>query len=94
VGFVSKFFVFAAAVQADQVWLALLGIINSIVGLYYYLIVLKFVYVKPAPEGARPIEVPRPYAFALSLLCFFIIFAGTVATPWYAWAVNAAGSWF
>jgi NADH-quinone oxidoreductase subunit N len=93
-GFVSKFFVFAAAVEANQVWLALLGIINSIIGLYYYLVVLKVVYVKPAPEGARPIDVPRPYVFTLSLLCLIIILVGTIATPWYAWAVNAAGSWF
>jgi NADH-quinone oxidoreductase subunit N len=93
-GFISKFFVFAAAVKADNVWLAIVGIINSIIGLYYYLIVLKVVYVKPAPEGAKPIDIPKPYAFVLVLLCFAIIFTGTVATPWYNWAVNAAGSLF
>jgi NADH-quinone oxidoreductase subunit N len=91
---VSKFFVFAAAVKADNVWLAIVGVVNSIVGLYYYLVVLKVVYVKPAPEGAKAIDVPAPYVFALSLLWFAIIFAGTVATPWYNWAVNAAGSLF
>jgi NADH-quinone oxidoreductase subunit N len=93
-GFIGKFFVFAAAVKSDNVWLAFVGIINSIVGLYYYLIVLKVVYVKPAPEGAKAIDVPRPYVFALSVLCLAIILAGTVATPWYNWAVNAAGSLF
>jgi NADH-quinone oxidoreductase subunit N len=86
--------VFAAAVKADNVWLAIVGIINSIVGLYYYLIVLKVVYVKPAPEGAKPIDIPKPYVFTLALLCFMIIFTGTVAAPWYNWAVNAAGSLF
>ena len=94
VGFVSKFFVFAAAVKSDNVWLAFVGIVNSIVGLYYYLVVLKVVYVRPAPEGAKAIDVPRPYVLALSLLCFAIILAGTVAAPWYNWAVNAATSLF
>jgi NADH-quinone oxidoreductase subunit N len=93
-GFIGKFFVFAAAVQSNNIWLATIGIINSIIGLYYYLIVLKVVYVKPAPEGAAPIDVPRPYVFALALLCFAIIFTGTVATPWYGWALDAAKSLF
>ena len=93
-GFIGKFFVFAAAVQSNNVWLAFVGIINSIIGLYYYLVVLKMVYVKPAPEGAKSIDVPRPYAFALALLCFAILFTGTVATPWYAWALDAAKSLF
>lgn len=93
-GFISKFFVLAAAVQANMVWLAFVGIINSIIGLYYYLIVLKVVYVKPAPEGAPPIEIPRAYGFALGLLCFAIVFVGTAAAPWYDWAVNAAKSLF
>jgi len=93
-GFISKFFVFAAAVQSNLIWLAMVGIINSIIGLYYYLIVLKVVYVKPAPEGAPLIEIPRPYVFALGVLCFAILFAGTAATPWYNWAVDAAKSLF
>ncbi len=93
-GFVGKFFVFAVAVQSNNTWLAFVGIINSIIGLYYYLVVLKVVYVKPAPEGAKAIDVPRAYQLALGVLCFAIIFVGTAAAPWYGWAVNAAGSMF
>lgn len=94
VGFIGKFFVFAAAVQSNNTWLAFVGIINSIIGLYYYLVVLKVVYVKPAPEGAKAIEVPRPYVFALGLLSVAILLTGTLATPWYNWAVTAAQSLF
>jgi NADH-quinone oxidoreductase subunit N len=36
-GFVGKLLVFGAAVQAGLVWLAFLGVITSVVGLYYYL---------------------------------------------------------
>jgi NADH:ubiquinone oxidoreductase subunit 2 (subunit N) len=43
-GFVAKVFVFAAGVQANYTWLVIVGIINSIIGVYYYLNVLKFVY--------------------------------------------------
>jgi NADH-quinone oxidoreductase subunit N len=94
VGFVSKFLVFAAAMQSNLVWLTFVGIINSIIGLYYYLIVLKVVYVKPAPEGATAISVPRPYAFALGLLCAGILVVGIAVTPWLNWATAAAAALF
>jgi NADH-quinone oxidoreductase subunit N len=94
VGFVSKFFVFAAAVQSNNIWLAVIGIVNSIIGLYYYLVVLKVVYVKPAPEGAKAIAVPRAYVVTLAFLCAAIILTGTIAGPWYSWAQSAANSLF
>ncbi len=94
VGFVSKFFIFAAAMQAGLVWLTFVGVLNSIIGLYYYLIVLKMVYVKPAPEGATTIPVPRAYAFALGLLCLGILAVGIVVTPLLNWATTAATALF
>ncbi|MBI5350202.1 MAG: NADH-quinone oxidoreductase subunit N [Chloroflexi bacterium] len=94
VGFAAKFFVFAAAIKADLIWLVFVGVINSIIGLYYYLIVLKVVYVKPAPEGAPGIPISRPYAFALIVLSFAIVATGTAAAPWLSWAFTAAGSLF
>jgi NADH-quinone oxidoreductase subunit N len=94
VGFVNKFFVFAAAMQSDLTWLVVVGILNSIVGLYYYLVVLKMVYVKPAPEGASAIPIPRAYGFALGLLCIGIILVGVVAAPWLSWATSAGRALF
>jgi NADH-quinone oxidoreductase subunit N len=94
VGFVSKFLVFAAAMQSNLVWLTFVGIINAIIGLYYYLVVLKVVYVKPAPEGAIAIPVPRAYGFALGLLCAGILVVGIVVTPWLNWATTAAAALF
>ena len=43
-GFFAKFFIFTAAIQSGLIWLAVIGVLNSIVGLYYYLTVLKVVY--------------------------------------------------
>ena len=94
VGFVNKFFVFAAAMQSNLTWLVVVGILNSIVGLYYYLVVLKMVYVKPAPEGASAIPIPRAYGFALGLLCIGIILVGVVAAPWLNWATSAGTALF
>jgi NADH-quinone oxidoreductase subunit N len=96
-GFVAKVFVFAAAVQANFVWLALVGFLNSIVGLYYYLTVLKVVYLYRAPDEAeerKPLPVPRPYALALGILTIGILLVGILFSPWFTWATNAALAMF
>lgn len=64
--------------------------LNAIIGIYYYLIVLKVVFVFPAPEGAASIDVPRVYSFALAVLCIGIVLLGTVAGPWFDLALQSA----
>jgi NADH-quinone oxidoreductase subunit N len=71
-GFVGKFAVFSGALQmgglaAPGGWLALLAILLSAVGLYYYLLVLKQAFVVPAAPAAGRVRVD-PMA-AATLLC-------------------------
>ncbi len=49
-GFSGKFYIFAGAVEAGYIWLAVIGVLNSAVSLYYYLKVLVFMYFKDAEE--------------------------------------------
>ncbi len=50
-GFIAKVYVFNAAVQADLVWLAIVGVLNSVVAAYYYLrIVMNMYTAEPASE--------------------------------------------
>jgi NADH-quinone oxidoreductase subunit N len=93
-GFFGKFFVFAAAVQAGLVWLAVIGVLNAIVGLYYYLTVLKVVYLYRSEHDQEKIPVPRAYALALGICVFGVLLLGTWATPWIGWATAAAGNLF
>ena len=81
-GFVAKVFVFAAAVKTGLVWLAVIGVLNSIVGLYYYLIVLKVVYLHRSEDENKPVLLTRPYKIALTVLVMGIILIGTVIAPW------------
>lgn len=88
-GFVAKVFVFAAAVQVKMVWLAVVGILNSIVGVYYYLTILKVVYLyrmEGEDEEAHPIPLTRPYAIALVILTVGILLVGTLFAPWFSLA--------
>ena len=92
-GFVAKVFVFAAGVQAGYIWLVVVGIINSIIGVYYYLNVLKFVYLYRMPnedEENLPIPLTRPYVIALAVLAIGVVLIGTVFAPWFSWSDAAA----
>ena len=57
-GFFAKFYVFTSALHAGEVWLAIIGLVNSGVAAYYYLRLLMSIYGKPADKA--PVEsIPR-----------------------------------
>jgi NADH-quinone oxidoreductase subunit N len=96
-GFVAKVFVFAAGVQANYTWLVVIGILNSIVGVYYYLNVMKYVYLyrsENEDEDKHPIGVTNPYMIALVILVFGVILIGTVFAPWFGFSNAAAMNLF
>jgi NADH-quinone oxidoreductase subunit N len=93
-GFFGKFFIFTAAVEAGLVWLAVIGVLNAIIGLYYYLTVLKVVYLYRSERDNEVVPVPRAYAIALALCSFGILLLGTAAGPWINWATSAASALF
>jgi len=96
-GFVAKVFVFAAAVKVGMIWLAVVGIINSIIGVYYYLIVLKVVYLyrmEGENEEAHPIPITRPYSIALVVLSVGVVLVGTLFAPWFGMSSAAASLLF
>jgi NADH-quinone oxidoreductase subunit N len=92
-GFVAKVFVFAAGIQAGYTWLVIVGILNSILGVYYYLNAMKYVYLYRMPEQDEenhPVPLTRPYAIALAVLVIGVILIGTVFAPWFSWSDAAA----
>ena len=92
-GFFGKFFLFQAAVNANLVGLALIAVTNAIIALYYYLVVIKVMYVDVGPDDDKAIAIPRAYAWSLGITALVVILLGTVAvTPIYEWALlGAAG---
>ena len=55
-GFTTKFYLFAAAASEGLLWLSGLAILNSLISLYYYLVVIRHMYISPAPETEREPE--------------------------------------
>jgi NADH-quinone oxidoreductase subunit N len=92
-GFVAKVVVFAAGIQAGYVWLVVIGILNSVIGVYYYLNAMKYVYLYRMPEQDEenhPLLLTRPYVIALAVLAIGVILIGTVFAPWFGWSDAAA----
>lgn len=84
-GFLGKFYVFAAAVQRDTerwglLWLVALGIALSAVSLYYYLVVLKHVYVLP-PKDGRWLVVSPQSQLAIALCAAGVVVLGVYPQP-------------
>ncbi|MFQ5837369.1 MAG: NADH-quinone oxidoreductase subunit N [Thermoplasmata archaeon] len=94
-GFVSKFILFWSAVRAGQIpgseWmisLAIAGVLNSALSLYYYARLVKHMYILEGP-GER-LRVPRAYAIALSIATVGTIATGVLAFPFLDFVVRAA----
>ncbi len=73
-GFLTKFIFFQSVADADYYWLAAVAVVASFISLYYYLVVMKAMYVTHAEETSR-IHVPivlQGSAVALALAVFFV----------------------
>ena len=57
-GFAGKFYIFAGAIKADYVWLAIIGVLNSAVSLYYYLRVMVYMYFREPSEDYAWVGMP------------------------------------
>jgi len=91
-GFFAKFYVFAAAIQADLVALAVIGVVTSVVGAYYYLRIVKVMYFD-AP-GERYDAMPMGVKLVLAVSSIFVVLFGIVPSPLVAAAGAAARSLF
>ena len=53
-GFMGKFWLFSAAIEANYIWLAVIGVLNSAISLYYYVRVVVFMFIKTETLGSEP----------------------------------------
>ncbi len=91
-GFVGKFYIFTSAVQEGHVLLAVIGVMASLVSVYYYLRVVVLMYMRPAPAGEPALARANvAIAAALALAVLGILFFGVVPGPLYAAARAAIG---
>jgi NADH-quinone oxidoreductase subunit N len=91
-GFFAKFYVFLAAIQAGLYVLAVIGVLASVVGAYYYLSIIRVMYFDE-PRGAfepMPTELRLVLGVSGAFILLFVFIAGQVGEA----AAMAAKSFF
>lgn len=74
-GFIAKVYIFNAAVQQGLAWLVVIGVINSVISAYYYLRVVKVMFLSP-PSSEEKVSSTPPLSLALALTSLAVLLIG------------------
>ncbi len=83
-GFFGKFYVFQAAIQADLLWLAIVGVVTSVVSVYYYLRVVYTMVMRPAATDRTAFHSRLAWV-GLTIMAIGILLLGLYPTLAYGW---------
>jgi NADH-quinone oxidoreductase subunit N len=76
-GFIGKFYLFSAAVQKGYIGLAIIGVLNSAISVYYYFRVMIMMYMRePAPGQPDPEPVSLPVLAIIAIAALWILWLG------------------
>jgi len=89
IGFTAKFVVFRAAINEGFVWLAVIGVINSLISVFYYLRVIYVLYMRPLPERQPDYGFYLPICTAASVAALGALLLGIYPTAVLAAAQSA-----
>jgi len=89
-GFVGKYKIFAAAVNSGYVWLAIIGVANSLISVWYYVRVIVTMYMKPLDSETPAVELSPTILVAILVALIGTIGLGLFPNVWISLA-NEAG---
>ena len=78
-GFFSKFFVFAAAFKGGFHWLVFIALINTVISLYYYLLIVKAMYITPNDTPVGTFRTDRYTRISLVICMAGVLLLGLVS---------------
>ncbi|MFH1049382.1 MAG: NADH-quinone oxidoreductase subunit N [bacterium] len=92
-GFIGKLFVFSAVIKSNFIWLAVIGVLNSVVSLYYYVKIFRNMYVRGVEENEgkenyefHPVAIIILLSLAIPTI-LFCLYPGPIA-DWAAASVR------
>ena len=85
VGFVAKFLVFRAAVNAGLTWLAVVGVLNSLISVFFYVRVVYYLYMTPLPQRAPAYSEPWSTRIVAGACALAVVLLGVLP----AWVIGA-----
>lgn len=91
VGFFAKWLVIEAALDAGMAWLAILAVVFSVVGAFYYIRVVKLMYFEE-PVSEAPIDAPVDFRTVISLNGIIMLGLGIFSSPLIAICMSSFGA--
>jgi NADH-quinone oxidoreductase subunit N len=88
IGFIGKFYLFIALINSAWYWLAIAGVLNSVVSLYYYARIFKAMFLEESPETS-PVPVTLNYSTLILVLAIPTVIFGLYFEPLYKFAIES-----
>ena len=93
-GFIAKWYVFSAAVRAGENWLAIVGVLSSVVSVFFYLRIVVMMYMTPADRPAGLVEIPLVVRVALVASAAAVFYLGILPSRVIEWASRSIATIF
>jgi NADH-quinone oxidoreductase subunit N len=93
-GFVAKWYVFSAAVAAGYYWLAVIGVLTSVVSVFFYLRIVVMMYMTDVDRDVEVPAVPRIAGAALVVSAIAVFYLGVLPARVMDWAARSIGTIF
>ncbi len=90
-GFVGKLYIFAAAIQEGFIWLAIIGVLNSAISLYYYFRIVVAMYMQKPERETIPLAISPALTVAILLMAIGTLLIGVYPQPFLAAAKSSVG---
>ena len=93
-GFIAKWYVFSAALTAGFTWLAIIGVLTSVVSVVFYLRIIVMMYMADGDDLPAIDVVPNPTAVALLASAALLFYLGILPARVLEWAADSVGTIF
>jgi NADH-quinone oxidoreductase subunit N len=93
-GFIAKWYVFSAAIKAGYSGLAIIGVLTSVVSVFFYLRIVVMMYMTPSDARLRVPPVPTAAGVALGVSAILILYLGILPTQVLDWAAQSISTIF
>jgi NADH-quinone oxidoreductase subunit N len=92
VGFVGKFFLFRAAINESLIMLAVVGVINVLISVFYYLGVVRAMYVERSANESQAFPIPVATRWVVAVTSAAVLIITVASMPLWNLALDAAKS--
>lgn len=80
-GFVGKYYLFIAVLEEKMYWLAIVGVLNTVISLYYYARIIKVMFLEDSAESNAVLKMQPGYAILLFVLSVPVLYFGIFWNP-------------